>query len=133
MKRTTINYILRLVLLWMLTGTLFNLQAQSGDLSAAMTVVAEGVTLQRAGTDAIFALRVGAVMPIGTGDIIGTGDNGRVIIAFSDANRLYLLPQTRYELHDFSALDNGQQHIDGTLSGVAIQQVTDDPTLLDYR
>lgn len=120
-------------MLWMLTCTLFNLQAQSGDLSAAMTVLAEGVTLQRAGTDATFALRVGAVMPVGTGDIIDTGENGRVIIAFSDANQLYLLPQTHYELHDYSALDNGQLHIDGTLSGVAIQQVMDDPALLDYR
>ncbi|MEQ8677037.1 MAG: SH3 domain-containing protein [Aggregatilineales bacterium] len=126
-------YCILLIMAGMLMNTVNALNTQGENLSAVMTVVADGVTVQRVGTDMEFALRVGAVMPLGAGDIVHTGDNGRVIIAFTDESRLFIFPQSTYELRDFSQSDSGERYVDSFVDGIAIQQFGDDVSAWNYR
>ncbi|MCU0466550.1 MAG: SH3 domain-containing protein [Anaerolineae bacterium] len=107
--------------------------AQPGELSAVVTVVGEGVMLLRAGASNPLPLRVGSVAPLGSGDQLATGVNGRAFVTFPEENRLYLLPDSRYTLQTFAALDGGRFELSASVEGIAIQTFTNAPDDWDYR
>lgn len=110
------------------------IQAQPSELSAAVMVIGDTVTLQRAGTAQTFSLSEGAVMPVGAGDTLLTGSSGRALIAFGEVNQLLLLPNTEYELIGFTQLENGQFRIEAELhEGVIVQQFQEDPSDWQYQ
>lgn len=88
--------------------------------SAVVNVIASEVFVQRADAINELPLRTGAVAPLGAGDRLRTGENGRALITFDDANPLYLLPETTYTLEHFRMGDEGI-HVSGFLEGIAIQ------------
>lgn len=108
-------------------------RAQPGELSAVVTVVGEGVTLLRAGASNPLPLRVGSVAPLGSGDQLTTEVNGRAFVTFPDENLLYLLPDSRYTLQTFAALDGGRFELSASVEGIAIQTFTSAPDDWDYR
>jgi len=120
------------VALWLGIGGL-GAHAQPLELSAVVTVVGDGVTLLRAGAVNPLPLRVGSIAPFGVGDQLMTGVNGRALIAFPEANRLYVLPDSQYELTAFTSLDGGRFRLEGVLQGIAIQTFDDDPSDWDYQ
>lgn len=108
-------------------------QAQTTALSAVITVLGEGVTLLRAGTVTPLPLRLGSIAPFGAGDQVITGINGRVLVTFPDVNSLYVLPDSRYTLTDFAALDEERFRLAGELYGIAIQVFEANPADWDYQ
>lgn len=113
---------------------LANSSAQSIELSAVVMVISEPVLIQRAGTETDLPLREGSIAPIGAGDQVRTGVNGRLILLFPDTNPLYLLPSTHYELQEFTSSDSGFFRVSGYLhEGIAIQQFHEDPQHWQYR
>ena len=114
------------------------IQAQSQDqspqqLSAVVTIIAEGVYVQRGGTAREFPLSEGAVFPIGTDDQIRTDENGRVFITFSDDNQLYVLPESTFTLREFSAQSDQSITLTGELNGIAIGQFIDDSAIETFN
>ena len=108
--------------------------AQSQPLSAVITVLAQDVSVQQANTTDPLPLRAGSVAPLGAGDRLITGANGRATLAFSDDFILYLLPQTTYRLDDLFRDSNGSLTISGTLeAGVVIQQRLTTITAVTYQ
>lgn len=106
--------------------------AQPAQLSAALTVIGEGVTIIRAGAVNPLPLREGAIAPFGVGDQVLTGINGRVWVTFPESDGLYLLPDSRYTLTAFEALDAGRFRLESELYGIAVQTFSSDPTDWDY-
>lgn len=98
--------------------------AHTDERSAVVNVIAPDAFVLRAGAINELPLRAGAVAPLGAGDRLRTGENGRVVITFDDANPLYLLPETAYTLERFRADDDGAQ-VSGFLEGIAIQAFDD--------
>lgn len=128
------NLLRRLSLLLLYCFAFAKLSAQSTELSATVIVISEPVLIQRSGTEMQLPLRAGSVAPFGAGDEVRTGENGRLILLFPDTNRLYLLPNTRYELQEFTSLDTGIFRVNGyLLQGIAIQQFQEDPRRWQYR
>ena len=121
----------RSAILFLLLGlsislSISGIQAQASPLSAAVTVIAEGVYVQLVGAQNELPLHAGAVAPLGAGDRVRTANNGRALITFPENNMLLLLPDSAYELRDFRRLDDGHFHLEGSLQGIAVQQFTDD-------
>ena len=59
----------------------FNLiSAQSNELAATVTIIADDVWFIRTNTSSEFPLSPGAIAPFGIGDTIVTGENGRALI-----------------------------------------------------
>lgn len=114
-------------------GVTFGAHAQTSELSAVVTVVGDGVTLLRAGAINPLPLTVGSVAPFGAGDQLFTGVNGRALIAFPDLNAVYLLPDSRYQLTAFTALDDGRFRLEAVLDGIAVQTFSADTADWDYR
>jgi hypothetical protein len=108
------------------------LGAQTTALSAAVTVLGDGVTLLRAGAVNPLSLRVGSTAPLGAGDQLTTGVDGRVLITFPEADGLYLLPDSRYMLTAFNRLDGERFQLEAELHGIAVQTFTSDPVDWDY-
>lgn len=111
-----------------------NSSAQSTELSAVVMVISEPVLIQRAGTETELPLREGSIAPVGAGDHVRTGENGRLILMFLDTNPLYLLPSTHFELREFSSSEAGLFRVVGSLrEGIAIQQFKEDPQGWQYH
>lgn len=111
-----------------------NSSAQFTELSAVVMVISEPVLIQRAGTETELPLREGSIAPVGAGDQVRTDENGRLILLFPNTNRLYLLPNTQYELREFISPDSGFFRVNGYLhEGIAIQQFQEDPQRWQYR
>ena len=110
------------------------IQAQSQDqstqqLSAVVTVITEGVYVQRGGTAREFPLSEGSIFPLGINDHIRTDDNGRIFISFFDDNQLYMLPESTFVLHEFSTQSDETITLTGELNGIAIGQFIDNSAL----
>jgi hypothetical protein len=102
-------------------------------LAAVLTVLSDGVVVQLTNTDRALPLRVGAVAPLGAGDRVLTGVNGRAVLTFGDEARLYLLPESAYTLDAYTVDANGHLTLSGALEGIAIQAFEDNPSRWEYR
>lgn len=106
--------------------------AQSLPFSAVVTVIGDDVSMLRAGAVNPLPLRDSAVAPFGAGDQLITGVNGRATITFPDANLFYLLPDSRYTLTDFTALEDDRFRLTAELYGIGVQTFSDPITDWDY-
>lgn len=100
------------------------------DASAAtLTIIRAGVSVRRVGTEAWLPLRAGAVMPLGEGDQVRTGVEGRVWVEFWTGAAMLLLPYSTYEqgLLIVAEADAGNQ-LTGRLAGTAIHRFDAPPT-----
>lgn len=79
------------------------------------------------------AIQQGGLTPLINGDRVRTGDRGRVLLTFSDAFELLLLPHSVLRINTFEMTDNGGYRVDLNLAGTAIQRRLQDDILLDYR
>lgn len=104
-------------------------QPASAVYAAVLTVLQEGVTVQRAGTELPLPVRAGAVMPLGEGDQLQTGAGGRALVEFWPGAAMLLLPYSTYEqgtllVHEAA---NGRQ-LAGRLTGSAVHRFSSAPT-----
>lgn len=121
-----------LILLGLLLPSLI-IQAQEASLAATVTVIIDGVFLQRADTEQQLPLPVGAIAPIGAGDTITTDGTGRAFIDFNDASRVLLLPNSRYELSLFATDEDDSLVVQASADGVLIQQSDPNVTFSDFQ
>jgi hypothetical protein len=116
-------------LLLLLALGLSFLKAQS--FSAVMTIRYERVTFQRDNTPLEFRLRQGAQMPVGDGDTISTGEEGRVRLVFPFGEWL-LLPSSVLKLETLRQEGEGW-YLEASLeSGVLVQKLRPDAEV-SYR
>jgi len=73
-------------------------RAQSTDRAITLQVMFSGVEFQRAGTQVWLQLPVGAVSPMGPGDRIRTGENGRVRLSAATRADVLVMPSSDYRL-----------------------------------
>lgn len=107
----------------LLTNSVFAYQPAPDAYAATLTIMQEGVTLRRAGTQAWLPLRVGAVMPLGEGDQLQTAAGGRALVEFWPGGNMLLLPYSTYKQGLLTAAEAGSDHqIAGRLDGAAIHR-----------
>ncbi|GAB5493005.1 MAG: hypothetical protein Phog2KO_32200 [Phototrophicaceae bacterium] len=97
-----------------------NLSAQSEKLSTVIEVIGDDISFQRANTSLVFELSEGSSAPFGIGDIISTGQNGRVLITVNEDAQLLVLPNSEYEITDFSRDDTGQISLEARQEGIVL-------------
>lgn len=89
------------------------------ELAVSLYVVAEPVSVQRVGTTTAIPLPVNALASVGSGDMLQTGENGRLLLQFADSGSVLLLPNTELIILQFSEVENGIQTM-LALDGVAL-------------
>lgn len=97
-----------------------SLSAQSGELSAAVRILGDEVFFQRVNTDTEFLLSEGANAPFGIGDVIRTGQNGRVLITVNEDTQILVLPNSTYEIIDFSRDEAGHVSLGAQQEGIVL-------------
>lgn len=101
------------VALLIFTGA-FSAHAQS--YAALLTITRAGVEVRRANTEAWLPLPEKSESPFGPGDALRTNAAGRALLTFLDQIDLLILPESTYELFDFSP------DITARISGYAVQR-----------
>lgn len=101
--------------------------------AAVLRVTAPGVQIKRWDTTNWSVLPLDSESPIGAGDTIQTGDDGRAIIFFDAGVELLILPESVYALTAFSQLEGGYWQLEAELDGRMIQHVVDPSQFRPYR
>ncbi|MEL6406236.1 MAG: SH3 domain-containing protein [Chloroflexota bacterium] len=107
--------------------------AQTNNLAATVTIVADGVMFSRNNTEQTFMLPVGSVTPFGIGDNIETNTTGRAIITLADGYSILLLPDSVYSVQSFDETDPETFSFAGTLEGIAIHDFAREAITLSYQ
>jgi len=108
----------------------FNLiSAQSNELAATVTIIADDVWFIRANTESEFLLAPGAIAPFGIGDTIVTGENGRALILPDENSQILLLPNSRYTIQQFTQTASEIALFQGQLDGIAVHRISETASL----
>lgn len=97
-------------------------RTQDEPYAAVLTVVREGVEIQRANTEAWLPLPQGAEAPFGAGDTLRTNEDGRARLALLNYMDIYILPLSTYQLTDATLSSGGLNFASQVESGLAIHK-----------
>lgn len=97
-----------------------------------LEVISSGVQIQRGGTDTWFDLRAGAMMPVGAGDHIRTGENGRAFLRFAEVGISLVLPSTRVQIISFEVNATDRYQIELIAEGATLHRMAGS-AITDYR
>ena len=121
-------------LLLIALGLLLNITvaAQVEYFAATVLVIADDVTFLRASAQNEIQLNAGAVTVFGIGDNVRTGENGRALIRFSETSFFLLLPNSEYQLTNYSQQPDEIIALEATLTGIAVHQFPQADSVFNY-
>lgn len=110
-------------LLFLLSNSALLSQAQAPTSMAAMVEITFAqVNFTRVLTQQTFSLAPQAVMPVASGDIITTNNNGRAIVTFFTGAIAFILPESTFEIVEFYAGADGNYILEINQTGRVIYQ-----------
>lgn len=123
----------RLIIMGLLLCPVLPVSAATDTHAAVLTILHEGVTLQRADTEAWLPLAAGSVAPFGSGDHLQTGETGRALLTFWDGSQTLILPRSTYHLAELVIANNTGVRLSAHLTGTAVHRLHTPSPALDYR
>jgi Bacterial SH3 domain len=103
------------------------LRANSTSFAARLAITHSGVEIRRVNTGAWLPLPENSESPFGPGDMLRTDESGRALLTFLDQIDLLILPESTYELLDFTP------DISARITGHAVHRQTQGLQIGAYR